>query len=274
MELRAYLDRIGFIESPTINRSTLNALMRAQLQSISFENLDQQLGRPVSTDVSIIYSKIVEQHRGGWCFELNGLFAWALTEIGFDVHTLAGHVSDDGSARAKPADHMALMVKCGEPLLVDVGFGGSMIEAVPLREITVRQAPYTISISHEVDGFLRFREEADESQSSFDFRLTPVGSGYFDEISLSLQTNEDSPFRRTLTAQRRYENRHMVLRGRLLRTISPEGRNELLLETSDELVSCLRNEFGLEVPEISDVWPRIMQRHSQLFGSANTGVRG
>ncbi|MGI9416983.1 MAG: arylamine N-acetyltransferase family protein [Geminicoccaceae bacterium] len=273
MELQAYLDRIGFTGAPTISRSTLNALMRSQLQSIPFENLNQQLRRPVSTDVSVIYSKLVEQHRGGWCFELNGLFAWVLAEIGFDVQTLAGHVGDDGSGRAKPADHMFLLVNCEEPLLVDVGFGGSMIEALPMREHTVRQAPYTLSIAEEDDGFLRFTEQADKGRTSFDFRLTPVGGGYFDEISMSLQTDKDSSFRRTLTAQRRFENKHLVLRGRLLSTISPGRRHEALLQTSDELVSCLSNEFGLDVPEIGDVWPRIMQRHSQMFGSADVGVR-
>jgi len=272
MKLQAYFDRIGFTETPTISRSTLNALMRTQLQAIPFENLSQQLGIPVSTDVSIIYSKIVEQRRGGWCFELNGLFAWVLTEIGFDVKTLAGHVGDAGSGRAKPADHMFLLVNCGEPLLVDVGFGGSMIEALPMREQTVRQAPYTISITEEDDGFLRFTEQMGEGHTSFDFRLTPVGAGYFDEISLSLQTDEESSFRRTLTAQRHYENRHIVLRGRLLRTISPDGLHEVLLQTSDELVKCLSNEFGLDLPEVATVWPRIMRRHIQLFGSADVGA--
>ena len=272
MELQAYFDRIGFTGAPTISRSTLNALMRSQLRSIPFENLNQQLRRPVSTDVSIIYSKIVEQRRGGWCFELNGLFAWVLAEIGFDVQTLAGHVGDDGSGRAKPADHMFLLVNCGEPLLVDVGFGGSMIEALPMREHMVRQVPYTLSIAEEDDGFLRFTEQADKGRTSFDFRLTPVDNGYFDEISMSLQTDKDSSFRRTLTAQRRFENKHIVLRGRLLSTIGPETRHEVLLQTSDELVMCLSNEFDLNLPEAKAAWPRVMQRHAQLFGSADVSV--
>ncbi len=271
MELQAYFDRIGFTGAPTTSRSTLNALMRSQLQSIPFENLNQQLGRPVSTDVSTIYSKIVEQRRGGWCFELNGLFAWVLAEIGFDVQTLAGYVGDGGSGRAKPADHMFLLVNCSEPLLVDVGFGGSMIKALPMHEHTVRQAPYTLSITEEDDGYLRFTEQADKGRTSFDFRLTPVDDGYFDEASRSLQTDNESSFRRTLTAQRRFENKHIVLRGRLLSTITPERRHEVLLQTSAELVMCLSDEFDLYLPEVKSVWPRIMQRHAQLFGSADAG---
>ena len=53
--------------------------------AVPFENIDIQLGRSLTISVEDAFEKIVERGRGGWCYEQNGLFGWALSEIGFDV---------------------------------------------------------------------------------------------------------------------------------------------------------------------------------------------
>jgi N-hydroxyarylamine O-acetyltransferase len=49
MDLAAYLDRIGFAGTPRIDRETLAAVQRRHLLAIPYENLDVQLGRPLTT---------------------------------------------------------------------------------------------------------------------------------------------------------------------------------------------------------------------------------
>jgi N-hydroxyarylamine O-acetyltransferase len=267
MNLDHYLTRIGFTGNPRPDRATLTALMQAQLQAVPFENIDQQLGIPVPTGVESAYTKVVENHRGGWCFELNGLFRWALTEIGFEVQTLAAHVGDNGGARTAPADHMCLRVECGEPLLVDTGFGGSMIEPIPLFGANAHQPPYTLSVTEEDDGWFRFSEQlADADPTSFDYKPTPIGDTYFDEISKSLQTDETSSFRRMLKTQCRTPGRHVILRGCVKKTIGPQGTSEQVLSSGRALVDCLRDDFDLDVPDIASVWTTIATRHEELFG--------
>lgn len=266
MELSAYLDRIAFTDEPRPDRATLDALMRAQLFAVPFENLDQQLGRWVPTDLDSAYAKIVERRRGGWCFELNSLFAWALTEIGFQVHSLAGYVGRDAAAGTRPASHTFLRVQCGGPLFVDVGFGGSLLQPMPLAPGTARQPPYHFEISQQDDGYWRFTERSEAGTSWFDFRTEPVGDSYFDAVNDQLQTDEDSLFRRTLTAQRRSADRHLVLRGRVLSDIGPDGVGKDIVPSGEALVSCLRDRFGLDVPGAASVWPRIAARHEALFG--------
>ena len=146
MDLSAYLDRIAFTGDPRPDRATLDALMHAHLMAVPFENLDQQLGRRVTTNLTAAYAKVVDRQRGGWCFELNGLFGWALAEIGFEVDSLAAFVDRDPAA-PRPASHKCLRVQCGEPLLVDVGFGGSQLQPVPLRPGETQQPPYQFAIS-------------------------------------------------------------------------------------------------------------------------------
>ena len=267
MNLDQYLNRTGFTGNPRPDRVTLAALMQAQLKTVPFENLDQQLGIPVPTDVQSAYTKVVENHRGGWCFELNALFRWALTEIGFEVQTLAGHVGRNGESRTAPADHMFLAVDCDEPLLVDTGFGGSMNEPIPLFQANTHQPPYTLSVTEEDNGYYRFSEQlAGGEPTSFDYKLTPVGDTYFDEISKSLQTDENSSFRRMLKAQRRYADRHVILRGCVKKTIGPQGISEQVLTSSKGLLDCLHGEFDLDVLEVADLWPMISRRHDELLG--------
>ncbi len=267
MNLDNYLRRIRFTGDLRPDTATLAALMQAQLGSVPFENLDQQLGNPVPTGVQSAFAKVVQRRRGGWCFELNALFGWALTEIGFKVQTLAAHVGNYGEARSVPADHMVLRVDCEQPLLVDVGFGGSMIEPVPLLQASVTQPPYILSVAEEDDGYFRFSEQlAGEEATSFDYRLTPVGDTYFDAVSETLQTDEDSSFRRMLKAQCRYPGRHVILRGCVRKEIGPGGVSETVLMSSAELVDCLRDDFDLSVPEIETLWPKIRRRHLELFG--------
>jgi N-hydroxyarylamine O-acetyltransferase len=266
MNLNHYLTRIGFTGNPRPDRATLAALMQAQLQTVPFENIDQQLGIWVATDVQSAYTKVVENHRGGWCFELNALFRWALTEIGFEVQTLAGHVGNNGENRTAPADHMFLRVDCEEPLLVDTGFGGSMIEPIPLFQANTQQPPYILTVTEEDNGYFRFSEQlADADITSFDYKLTPVDETYFDDISKSLQTDETSSFLRMLKAQRRYPDRHVILRGCVKKTVAPQGINEQVLSSGKALVDCLHDDFDLDVPDIASIWTTIARRHEELF---------
>src|SRR5262245_27288790 len=92
MQVAEYLERIGYNSSLEPNLETLTALHRAHLRTIPYENFDIHLGRTLPLDQEATFEKIVRQHRGGWCYEMNGLFAWVLVELGYDVTMLASGV--------------------------------------------------------------------------------------------------------------------------------------------------------------------------------------
>ncbi len=267
MNSDGYLKRIHFSQPVKADRATLDGLVKAQLNAIPFENLDQQLGVEVSTGLDRAYKKIVLGHRGGWCFELNGLFGWLLQEIGFEVVMLAGHVRPDKPDSESNGDHMLLMVECDGPMLVDVGFGGGPCAPIPLRPGTVTQPPYTISISDEGGGWLKYSELTDEKEGAYWFTLNKVETSDFEAANHRLQSNPESPFRRTLTVQRRLMGKHIALRGIVKKTIDETGSGTEQLSDEKALVACLRNDFHLNVPQISKCWPALMQRHQELFGA-------
>ena len=76
---------------PTLE--TLRALHKAHMLAVPFENLDIHLGRPIVLDEDRLYRKIVGERRGGFCYELNGLFAALLRELGYEVTLLSARVS-------------------------------------------------------------------------------------------------------------------------------------------------------------------------------------
>lgn len=267
MKLDEYMARVGYSGPTQPDRATLDGLVRAQIQSVPFENLNQQMGIPVSLELQQIYRKIVVQRRGGWCFELNSMFKWVLESLGFEVSMLAGYVGLNKPAPDQPPDHMLLRVECGGALLVDVGFGGAMRAPIPLRAGTWHQTPYSISLSDESNGFFRYAERAGESEASYWFTLTPVGPATFEPASMYLQTDPGSSFLRTLTAQKRYCDRHVILRGLIKRTVDDSGMRDEKLPSKAALVTCLGRDFDLDVPEIAELWTSLVRRHKEVFGT-------
>ncbi|WP_051927398.1 arylamine N-acetyltransferase family protein [Ruegeria halocynthiae] len=265
MDLKKYRERIGYSGPLRPDRATLDALIKAQLRMVAFENLDQQMGVPVSNSLISTYDKVVLRRRGGWCFELNTLFQWALRKIGFEVSALAGFVGQDKPTKNQKPDHMLLKVDCDGPLLVDVGFGGGMSASVPLLPGAILQQPYRIALTNERGGFIRYSERLSDTETGFWFTLENVEASVFEPASRNLQTDPNSPFLRTLTAQRRYPGKHVILRGLVKKTIDAESIHEEILSSSQALVDCLKGDFDLTVPEIAACWTKLKQRHQDLF---------
>lgn len=120
----SYLDRLGVPRPPEPTAEALRALHVAHLERIPFENLDVAIGRPVELGVDALVAKVLDRGRGGFCYELNGLFAHLLTALGYRVTLLAARVWT-GEAWGPPFDHLALRVRTadGTEWLADVGFG-------------------------------------------------------------------------------------------------------------------------------------------------------
>jgi N-hydroxyarylamine O-acetyltransferase len=130
--LVTYLKRIGL--PPGLNysqdRKTLAQVMAAQSRSIPFENYDVVLGHTISMKPENVETKLVNNKRGGYCFEQNTLLKMALEAMGFEVMPVLCRVRwgkpDDSLEPNTGFTHFALQVKTGEgTYLADVGFAGT-----------------------------------------------------------------------------------------------------------------------------------------------------
>jgi N-hydroxyarylamine O-acetyltransferase len=127
------LNRLGLERAERPSLPFLTRLQRRHLLRVPFENLDIFWGNPIALDVQRAWSKVVERGRGGFCFELNGLFGAALSALGFPVSLLSARVWRRGTHAWGPEfDHLTLAVMLEQPYLVDVGFGDNFRAPMPL----------------------------------------------------------------------------------------------------------------------------------------------
>src|SRR6185503_7138122 len=134
MDIKAYLERINYRGSLAPAAATLRALQVAHLLTVPFENLSIHAGQPILLDDDSLFTKIVTNRRGGFCYEANGLFAARLRALGFDVQMLSASVANEAGEFGADFDHMTLMVQLAQRWLVDVGFGDSFLEPLLLDE--------------------------------------------------------------------------------------------------------------------------------------------
>ena len=118
----AYLRRIKYDGETEPTVDTLKALHHAQLYTIPFENFDIQLGRDINLNTETIFEKLVHKRRGGYCFELNGIFLMALKSMRFDVRALLGRVHITGTPTGRGHQIELITIK-GRQWIADVGFG-------------------------------------------------------------------------------------------------------------------------------------------------------
>ena len=138
--LTDYCQRIGFEGELRPDLATVQALMQHQLRTVPFENLDVLAGKPISLNPADMVVKIIGQQRGGYCYEVNGVFAMALQALGITYQFVAARPMFYPVKR--PRTHMALLVTLeGRECLCDLGFGSYGIRA-PLR-LDVLETPVT-----------------------------------------------------------------------------------------------------------------------------------
>jgi N-hydroxyarylamine O-acetyltransferase len=132
-----YLERIGLELPLAADAESLRRLQLAHMLHVPFENLDIGLGRPIRLGLTTLYDKIVTRRRGGFCYELNGLFAWLLEDLGFEITLLSASDYHNDGSYGPDFDHLTLLVRCPADAspevrwLVDVGWGDSF--RIPLR---------------------------------------------------------------------------------------------------------------------------------------------
>jgi len=269
MDLQPYLDRIGFKGVPRPDLATLRALHRGHSLAISYENLDVQLGRPLTTDPAQAFDKIVHGRRGGWCYEMNGLLGAVLDEVGFKVTRLAGGVHRMVRGDEAVGNHLVLLVDLdGEPWIADVGFGDGSRDPFPLKEGPIVTDGYEYRLQRLDGDWWRLHNHPAGGAPNFDFTLDPADPALLAAKCQELQTSPASVFVMTAIAQRHIGDEIRLLRGRAFRRLRPGAKEDSLIDTAEDFVALLKREFELDVPEAADIWPSVHARHEELFAKA------
>ncbi len=202
MDVSAYLNRINYRGPRDVSADTLRALHIQHLLAVPFENLDNHTGRQIVLDQEKVFRKIVEERRGGICYELNGAFYGLLRALGFEVAMLSAGVARDEGGFDPPFDHMTLLVELEERWLADVGFGDSFREPLLLDHRGEQlQDNDAYRLVEEGEHLILERRETDLWKPQYRFTLEPHLYSDFGDMCHYHQTSHDSPFtkRRTCT---------------------------------------------------------------------------
>ena len=250
-DLDAYLQRIKFTGRPQANIDSIAGLMRHQLRSVPFENIDVLNGKGVSLQPADIVDKIVNRGRGGYCFEVNGLFAMALYELGIEFDLIACRPLV--FMQHRPKTHMLVLARLdGERWMCDLGYGKYGIRE-PLnlawldREIV--QGPDRFQLSHDDDGNYFLSANIDgQWLTQLEFNLTPWQWIDFEPANHYTSTHPNSVFVNGPFVQVLTEHGRIVLFGDELKTYDQGrmcGTEKISQETLPEL---LLSRFGIVYP--------------------------
>lgn len=247
MDIQAYLRRIDYQGSLEPNIQTLNALHEAHLLSVPFENLDIHLGREIRLDEHSLWTKVIEERRGGFCYELNGLFASLLRALGFQVDLLSAGVGHSSGGFGPEFDHLTLLVHLEEDWLVDVGFGDSF--RLPLRMQPSLMQPQTWGSYRLVqeDEYWVLERQDDDWKPEYRFTLQPHILSDFSAMCHYQQTSPQSHFTQNrVCSLARNDGRITLSNQRLITTVHGE-RQEQILASQEEYSAALATYFGVHL---------------------------
>jgi len=260
MDADHYLRRIGLdpADVESLDHDTLARLQRAHVQTVPFENLaisgdpwDRRSGADVSLALDDLEAKIVERDRGGFCYELNGLFAGLLDELGFDATRNAGRIVGDGGIEL-PANHLVPTVELDRTYVADVGMGTPKIR----RPIPLDGAPVEDGVGNtwrvvendrpDVDYTIEYRGPDEDSWADrFVFTRGSRPMRYFTATCDYLTSAPESVFTGSTVVTIATEHGQAKLTGRELHR-TERGEETVRTLDRDEWDEILAAEFGIE----------------------------
>lgn len=253
-DLAAYLTRIGYSGTVQPSLTVLRAIHVAHLASITYENIDVLLKQSIRLDRASLHAKMITGGRGGYCFEQNTYFQWALAALGFTVRAVAARVFWRAhSGEAPPRNHMVLIVTLSDgDFLADVGFGLLRISA-PLRLEPLIEQHTSIGVYRLLPVATEYQVQIrrkDQWSGRYQLSLHEQTQSDWDVANYYLSTHPDSPFTTNLMAARTRDDARLCLHNNRLRVHHPDGTTEVrILDTPEKLEQVLTIDFDIALPD-------------------------
>ncbi|MEM7573303.1 MAG: arylamine N-acetyltransferase [Bacteroidota bacterium] len=248
MDVSTYFRRINYQGSTQPTLATLQALQLQHLLNVPFENLDIHRGVEIRMDLEHIYQKVIVNRRGGWCFELNGLFYLLLQRLGFEVRRISSRVyNEDRDFLGPELDHLATIVSIdGREYLSDVGFGkftaGPLLMQTDLEQ-TDRLGTFYLKALDETTFDVFLKGHKDILQYRLDQRARDFQE--FAPMCHYLQTSPDSHFTQKRLASLMLPNGRVTLTGDELKITHSGSVQTTKLKDEMAIQAALQHHFGI-----------------------------
>ncbi|HPN37145.1 MAG TPA: arylamine N-acetyltransferase [Melioribacteraceae bacterium] len=195
MNIESYLKYLDVEPSEKLTYLYLAKLQMQHMLKIPFENLDIHLNIPIVLNEEYLFNKIINNKRGGFCYELNFLFYNLLKKLGFNVHLLScSFFHSNINQFALEFDHLALLVILDQSFLVDVGFGDSFRVPIPIPNGQIKDISGKYRVFNNNNEYFLQRLDEENWLTQYKFTLTPRKIEEFAEMCLYHQTSPDTIF--------------------------------------------------------------------------------
>jgi len=249
--LEKYFQRIGYTPSP--EEDALTVFMNLHIHhalNIPFENIDVYNKKLLDLTPDGLFEKIVENKRGGYCFEMNTFFAEVLRRMGYQVTPVLARLNGRGNGFGAHSHRANMVTIDGVRWMADVGYGGGgCIAPVNVTSTEVQNRCGQSFKAHWDDEYgyvVAYKNEAGEYCDYISF--FPIDTPEQDFVMLSYYTNmnPDSGFRKNLMIMRPTLDGRITLNGNILRTNRGGVKTEEEIP-EDRLEAVLEEYFGLKV---------------------------
>lgn len=218
--------------------------------TIPFEDLDIPDKR-IELDLNKIFDKIIPTKRGGFCYELNGLFHWLLTSLGFKVDMLSARVFNSQKNEFGPEfDHMTLLVhfpKIDKYYLSDVGFGDSFRMPIDIAGGEVNDISGHYRIKRGNDSLELQLENKNSWFSQYSFSLSPKKFSDYKEMCDYQQDSPASHFRTGMLCSIATGTGRITLGNNSLTITEGKSKNKIIFEGKEEFYFYLKKYFDIEI---------------------------
>ena len=249
----AYLLHIGIhstAASPTL--AYLKKLQRHHLLHVPFENLNIQYFRKIDLSIPFFYKKVIQEKRGGYCYELNGLFHWLLKKEGFRADLISARVFNSRETAGPEFDHLAIAVSLEEKkYLVEVGFGDFSARPLLIRAGVEQKDENGLFMLHEYDehSFIVVKKQGRVWKHQYIFSMKPHELHEFQGMHHFHQTSPESLFtRKKICSIMTPKGRITLTNNRLIITDNGQ-KSQHTFHTENEFNKLLQKHFGFRMDE-------------------------
>jgi N-hydroxyarylamine O-acetyltransferase len=256
MDKEKYLERIKYTDELEPSLQVLKKLQKNHLLNIPFENLDIHLQIPIQLNINHIYEKIVYKNRGGFCYELNGLFYELLCSLGFDAKRVSARVYNTDNTYSPEFDHLASIVTIENiEYLTDVGFGEFIFEPLELKLGKIQNDERgSYFIDKFENGYVRVNKIVNEKpMPEFIFKNVERELADYQKMCEYHQTNPNSHFMKKRLISLPTENGRITISGNILKIKENNVIIERQLKNETEFEKELWEKFkiSLEKPVVN-----------------------
>ncbi len=250
MNQTTYFKRLNFVGDPNPSLETLQTLQKKHLFGFPFENLDIHWGNRIELAIPKVFQKVMHNNRGGFCYELNGLFFELLASLGFELKRISARVFDKDKGYGQEYDHLTILAKInGVEYLTDVGFGEFTFAPLKFEMNTIQkdERGEFVFDRHEADYFRVNKIVDGEKIPQYIFKDLHRSYLEFSSMCHYHQTSPNSHFTQKRLITKPSENGRITISGDVLKITEQDVKREIPLKTDMDFEKALLKYFDIEL---------------------------